>query len=121
MKTSSRRPNFLGWLLLAPLVIWLLAFVLAPAAILIVYSFAERDELGRIVFTFSFENYRRAIDPVYFAIFARSVGYAALTTLLCAVLGYPVAWLIARATEGNRQRLLLLVMIPFWTSFLIRT
>ena len=110
-----------SWLLLAPLLVWLSAFVVAPAAILVVYSFATRDEIGRVIFTFSFETYRRVVDPVYLAVFARSIGYAAITTAICAGLGYPVAWCIARAREKWRQRLLLLVMIPFWTSFLIRT
>lgn len=108
-------------LLLAPLVLWLAAFVVLPALILIVHSFAERDELGRVIFAFSTENYRRAFAPLYLGVFARSVGYAALTTAICAVLAYPAAWCIARAGERWRHRLLLLVMIPFWTSFLIRT
>ena len=115
------RSSLRAWLLLAPLAVWLLAFVVAPAAILVLTSFAERDELGRVIFTFSLENYRRAADPVYAAIFARSIGYAALTTALCIVLGYPAAWWIARQAEPWRTRLLVLVMIPFWTSFLIRT
>ncbi len=109
-----------GWLLL-PLAGWLVAFVLAPALILLVISFATRDDLGRVVFAFSLENYGRVFDPVYLGIFARSVGYAALTTVLCIALAYPVAWHIARLGAPWRQRLLLLVMIPFWTSFLIRT
>ena len=114
-------PGRTRWLLLAPLALWLAAFVVAPALILVAYSFAERDELGRVVFTFTLENYRRVADPVYLAIFGRSIGYAALTTAICVVLAYPVAWCLARASERWRQRLLLLVMIPFWTSFLIRT
>jgi spermidine/putrescine transport system permease protein len=121
MTGSRHRSKFFVWLLVAPLAAWLFAFVVAPAVILFVYSFAERDEIGRVVFTFSFENYRRAFDPVYFAVFVRSIGYAALTTAICAVLGYPVAWFIARSSETRRHWLLLLVMIPFWTSFLIRT
>jgi spermidine/putrescine transport system permease protein len=54
-------------------------------------------------------------------IFVRSIGYAGLTTLICVVVGYPVAYYIARVSEEKRNRLLLLVMVPFWTSFLIRT
>ena len=84
MTRSAHRPKFIVWLLAAPLALWLLAFVVAPAAILLVYSFTERDELGRVIFTFSLENYRRVFDPVYFAVFARSVGYAAMTTAICA-------------------------------------
>lgn len=115
------RPSLRTWLLVAPLGGWLLAFVVAPAAILVAYSFAQRDELGRVVFDFTLENYTRAADPVYATIFARSVGYAALTTAICVILGYPAAWCIARTAEPWRTRLVLLVMIPFWTSFLIRT
>ncbi|MEY4940803.1 MAG: Spermidine/putrescine transport system permease protein PotB [Verrucomicrobiota bacterium] len=111
----------LALLLFAPLVLWLIAFVVVPAGILVVYSFAERDELGRIVYAFSWENYRRVCDPVYARIFGRSAAYAALTTIICAILGYPVAWFIARASLKWRRLLLFLVMIPFWTSFLIRT
>lgn len=108
-------------MLLAPVVVWLVALVVAPAGILLAYSFAERDELGRVIFAFSLENYARIFDSTYAAVFARSIGYAGVTTLICILLGYPVAWCIARTSEPWRSRLLLLVMIPFWTSFLIRT
>ncbi len=119
--TSSRRPGFRGWLLLSPLVAWLTVFVVVPSAILLVYSFCDRDELGRVVFQFTLDNYQRVADPIYIHIFVRSLGYAALTTVLCVLFGFPTAWYIARVGETWRNRLLLLVMIPFWTSFLIRT
>lgn len=107
--------------MLGPTLGWLLLFVVAPTAILVVYSFCDRDELGRVVYSFTLDNYRRLLDPVYGRIFARSIGYAALATALCVIIGYPVAYCIGRARDGLRQRLLLLVMVPFWTSFLIRT
>ena len=119
--TDRRHPSWKAWVLLAPMVLWLLAFVVVPTAILFVYSFCERDEVGGVVFSFTLDNYRRVFDPVYLNIFARSIGYAGLTTAICAVVGYPVAYYIARAREELRNRLLLLVMVPFWTSFLIRT
>lgn len=115
------RSTLRTWLLLAPLLTWLAAFVVAPGVVLLVYSFAERDELGRVILAFSGGNYRRILDPVYLAVFGRSVGYAALTTAICALAGYPVAWFMARTSTRWRTGLLLLVMIPFWTSFLIRT
>ena len=118
---TARRPRVWGWLLLAPLLLWLVAFVVVPMGILVVYSFASRDDLGRMVFDFTLNNYARVIDPIYLRIFGRSIGYAALTTGICLVVGYPAAWFIARQPEAMRQRLLLLVMVPFWTSFLIRT
>jgi len=116
-----RRPRLVAWLLMAPMVVWLAAFVAVPITFLLVYSFCQRDEVGRIVFSFTLENYRRVLDPVYLSIFGRSVFYAALTTVACVILGYPMAYYIARAREGLRERLLMLVMIPFWTSFLVRT
>jgi spermidine/putrescine transport system permease protein len=117
----AHRPSWRAWLLFAPLLLWLLVFVVAPAIVLVVYSLCERDELGRVVFTLSLENYRRVFDPIYLSVFIRSIAYAAATTAICIVLAYPIAWTIARAQEKWRHRLLLLVMIPFWTSFLIRT
>lgn len=119
---GGRRPApRAAWLLLSPMVLWLVLFVVVPSAILLVYSFCERDELGRVVFRLTGENFRRVADPIYVRIFARSIGYAGLTTLICIIVGYPVAYCIGRARESWRQRLLLLIMIPFWTSFLIRT
>ena len=102
---NQRRPGVVGWLLMAPMALWLIAFVVAPTAILLVYSFCQRDELGQIVYTFSWENYRRIFfdsdtgqfGTTYFTVFVRSVVYAALTTAICLVVGYPMAWWIGRA------------------------
>jgi spermidine/putrescine transport system permease protein len=118
---DRRTPGLRAWLLLAPTILWVVVFVVAPTAILVVYSFCDRDELGRVVFSFTFDNFRRVFDPVYARILWHSIGYAALSTGLCVVLGYPVAFYLGRAREAVRNRLLLLVMVPFWTSFLIRT
>jgi spermidine/putrescine transport system permease protein len=117
----QRPPGRTGWLLLAPLVGWAVAFVVAPAAIMLVYSFARRGTLGGVVLDFTFENYAGVLDPVYLQIVIRSIVYAAITTLLCLVAGYPVAYLIGRSNVRWRNLLLMAVMVPFWTSFLIRT
>lgn len=119
--SSRRRAPWRAWLLLMPMIGWLTAFVVMPTAILFIYGFCERDELGRVVYAFTLDNFRRVFEPVYLRIFTRSLGYAGLTTLICVVIGYPMAYCIARSREVWRHRLLLLVMIPFWTSFLIRT
>ena len=118
---GTRAPTWRAWLLLAPMVLWLVLFAVVPLAMLTVYSFCQRDELGRIVFAFSWENYARVFEPRYLFILWRSIGYAAITTLLCALIGYPAAYYMARRPERQRERWLLLVMIPFWSSFLIRT
>lgn len=127
--TGTRRPGLLGWLLMAPMLAWLTAFVVAPTIILLVYSFCQRDDLGQVVYAFTWDNYHRIFfdadtghfGTTYFTVFIRSVIYAGLTTVICLVVGYPVAWFIGRAPESRRNLLLTLVMIPFWTSFLIRT
>jgi spermidine/putrescine transport system permease protein len=118
---SRRLPGRAGWLLLAPLILWALAFVVAPALIMLVYSFLERGTLGGVVYRFTLDNYRGVFDPVYLQIVTRSIVYAAITTLICLAAGYPVAYLIGRASERWRNLLLMAVMVPFWTSFLIRT
>jgi spermidine/putrescine transport system permease protein len=116
-----RAPGRIGWLLLSPLVAWAVAFVIAPALIMLVYSFARRGTLGGVVLGFTLENYAGVFDPVYLRIVVRSILYAAITTVLCLAAGYPVAYLIGRASDRWRNLLLMAVMIPFWTSFLIRT
>lgn len=118
---AQRRPGLRGWLLFLPLLVWLLAFVIAPTAIMFVYSFCQRDELGQVVFEFSLSNYGRVFDATYLKILFNSTKYAAITTVICLIAGYPVAYTIGRAREGIRNKLLMVVMVPFWTSFLIRT
>jgi spermidine/putrescine transport system permease protein len=118
---QGKPPGRTGWLLLAPLIAWAVAFVVAPAAIMLVYSFASRGTLGGVVYDFTLTNYQSVGDPVYLQIVIRSIGYAAVTTALCLLGGYPVAYLIGRADERWRNLLLMAVMVPFWTSFLIRT
>jgi spermidine/putrescine transport system permease protein len=117
----QRPPGGIGWLLLAPLLAWVIAFVVAPAAIMLVYSFLQRGTLGGVVWSFTLDNYLAVADPTYLIIVVRSMVFATITTLLCLAAGYPVAYLIGRSSEERRNLLLMLVMVPFWTSFLIRT
>ena len=119
-EARGRRPGTGAWLLLSPLLLWLLLFVVAPTAILLVYSFYRGADSGAVQVTFTWDNYRRAFGPAYRAIFVRSLEYAALTTALCVLIGYPVAYYIGRSPLQWRNKLLLLVMVPFLTSFLIR-
>jgi spermidine/putrescine transport system permease protein len=122
LPAGQRAPGGIGALLLLPLVVWALAFVVAPAVIMLVYSFLERGTLGGVRWgAVTLENFAAVADPVYLRIVVRSIVYAALTTAICLAAGYPVAYLIGRADPRYRNLLLMLVMIPFWTSFLIRT
>jgi spermidine/putrescine transport system permease protein len=109
------------WLLIAPLILWLLVFVVAPTAIMAAYSFAKPGELGRVIYEPTVEHYVRIGEPTYLKIFGRSILYAGVSTALCVLFGYPVAYFIGRSPPRRRNLLLMAVMIPFWTNFLIRT
>jgi spermidine/putrescine transport system permease protein len=105
---------------LAPTAILMAITMLAPLAIIVVYSLLTRGAYGGVELPWTLENFARLWDPVYAVILARSFWIAAVATVLCLVLGFPLAMFIARS--GPRKNLYLsLVILPFWTSFLIRT
>ncbi len=107
-------------LLLWPGLGWLLLFFAAPLGIILLISLAYRTPAG-IQWGFSLDNYLRLLDPLYWAgPFANSLVLAALTTILCLVLGYPAAYSIARCSGPVKNLLLFLVILPFLTSFLVR-
>src|SRR6266849_4473396 len=107
-------------LFIAPSAVLMAATLAIPLAIICVYSVLTRGAYGGVEWTWTLENYSRLLDPLYAAIFARSFGIAAVATALCLALGFPLALFIARS--GSRKNLYLsLVILPFWTSFLIRT
>jgi spermidine/putrescine transport system permease protein len=107
--------------LVLPSLFWLVVFFALPLLIVFVYSFLKRGPYGQIVWEFNPQNYVRFFDPLYLKIFARSFKIAGITTLVCFLLGYPMAYWLARRPPRWRNTLLLLLMIPFWTNFLVRT
>jgi len=111
----------LGSGLTAPALVWLTLFFLLPLALVLLISFASRGTYGGVEWTFGLGNYLRLFDPLYGQVFLRSLLLAGLTTGLCLVLGFPMAYFIARAPAKWQGIWLLLVMIPFWTNFLVRT
>lgn len=121
MADSAKEKTAGGWLVM-PGVVWLLLFIVAPLVIVVVVSFARRGAYGRTIYDFTIANYSRAFDALYLPAYWRSIWIATLTTLLCIIVSYPVAYYIARrAPERWKRILLVLTVIPFWTSFLIRT
>ena len=115
------------WLVAGPPTAFLLAFFLVPAIIVVVASFREPGEFGGLVplaagaAAFSLEAYRFVLgDIVYAEIFAASFAVAAVTTAACVTLAYPLAWLIARSPRKRRDLLVLLVILPFASNFLVR-
>jgi len=107
--------------LIAPGTIWLLLLMVVPCLLVFVYAFFERGVYGGIVYSFTLENFSRAAEPVYRAVFFKSAGIAALATLIALLLAYPAAWAISRAPQRRQISLLILVMLPFWSNYLIRT
>ena len=105
---------------LTPAALVTLALFAIPMGIVVAYSFLSRGAYGGVVLPWTLDNYSRVFDPLYGQIVWRSLWIAAVSTLLCLVLGFPIALYIARA-QRRRALLLNLVMLPFWTSFLIRT
>ncbi|HEX6844083.1 MAG TPA: ABC transporter permease [Actinomycetota bacterium] len=107
--------------LLGPGTAWWLLFFLIPVGVLVVYSFYTRGPYGGVVPTFTLDNYARALDSLYLGVLWTSIWIAAIATAAALLIGYPAAVFIARASPRARTVLLLLVILPFWTSFLIRT
>ncbi len=123
-----------AWSLAYPPAFWLAIFFVAPLIIVFVVSLGERSRLGTVSYpplsldglALYFNDYVRFFSPVsgdfiYLRILWRSVYMAIINTLLCLLLGYPFAYWIARQSPRYRQTLIFLVMIPFWTNFLVRT
>ena len=108
--------------LVSPSAIYLLLFFVIPLGIVLVYSFLKRGVYGQLVWEFNLQNYVRVMDPLYLSILGRSLVMALGNTLLCLIFAYPFAYYVARLQNSRTRNLLLVfVMIPFWTNFLIRT
>ena len=117
-KAESRR----GALLALPGFLYLFLFFALPLAIVFVYSFARRSSTGRTILgEWSFDAYARLVDPFVLQIVVRSLVLATIATLICLLVGYPFAYYIATRSPRMRGVLLVLVMIPFWSNFLVRT
>ncbi|ENM5729033.1 spermidine/putrescine ABC transporter permease PotB [Vibrio mimicus] len=107
--------------IIALIVGWLVLFVLIPNLMIIGTSFLTRDEANLIKFAFTFENYTRLLDPLYGKVMLHSFYMAIVATLICLVIGYPFAYIVAKMPEKWRPFMLFLVIVPFWTNSLIRT
>lgn len=108
--------------LLSPAVAYYVTFFVVPMCFLAVFSVATMRGFGDVVYGFSLDNFKAALDPVYIDVFLRTLRFAALGTVLTIVVGWPLAYYLARYAPAKRKNALVaLVIIPFWTSFLIRT
>ena len=116
----KRRKHTGVWLMLAPLYIFTLLFVAGPLIYMVVLSFQQRAEVWGVVHTFTLENYKNILTPVYLQTFAESFKLALTSTALITLIGYPFGYFMAKLSAAWKKRLMLLIMIPFWTNSLIR-
>ena len=132
LRVFRRFPAIQPYSLIFFALLTLVLFFLLPLLIMLLYSFAQRDTYGGIAaidnlgnYVSSMQwvsNYVRSMDPIYIEIYWRSLIMAVFTTVLCLVIGYPMAYFISLKIKPERKSLMLtFVVIPFWTSFLIRT
>jgi spermidine/putrescine transport system permease protein len=117
-KADARR----GVLIAAPAAVYLILFFAIPLVIVVVYSFATRSSTGlTLLEDWNLDSYRRLWDPLVARIVVRSIVLALTTTLVCLAASYPLAYYMATRSARVRNILLILVMIPFWSNFLVRT
>jgi spermidine/putrescine transport system permease protein len=108
--------------LLMPGIAWLVVFFAVPLAIIFVVSLGARDQFGGVVLDdLSLRNYARALEPDFVPTVANSLRYAVLTTVFSIAIAYPIAYWISRYGGRRKTLLLVLVMLPFWTSWVVRT
>ena len=105
-------------LLAYPYIIWSALFIVIPLILVVIFSFTVNVD-GKNVF--SLANYKELMDPIYFKVFFRSIALAGLSTLICLLIGYPVAYIISKAPLSRRGTLILLFILPMWMNFLLRT
>jgi spermidine/putrescine transport system permease protein len=120
-RRRNRKRNTIPALTMAgPVTFWMLVFVLLPLVYVVFISFMRRDAFGGIIYQFTISNYTEILQPVYLKVIWKSLKLAFLTTVVCILIGYPLAYYIARKPSKMAAKLLMLVMIPFWTNTLVR-
>jgi spermidine/putrescine transport system permease protein len=112
--------NRLWRLLLAPGALWLLALFVAPFGVVIAISLGTTDFLNRPSFGWHPENYLQVIDPIFVPVLVRSAYYAVATTVLCLLIGYPVAYMIAKYGGRFKNMLIVLIILPWFADYLVR-
>lgn len=120
-KQRNQKRNTLPALFMAgPVSFWMLFFVLLPLMYVIFISFMARDSYGGVEYSFTLDNYKAILQPIYLKVIWKSLKLAFITTVICLLIGYPLAYYIARKPYKVAAKLLILIMIPFWTNSLVR-
>jgi spermidine/putrescine transport system permease protein len=106
---------------LLPPGVWLLLLFVVPLVLVLALSFGYTDDLGEAIYSTRLDNYERLVDPDYLPVLFRSVGFALAAVVICLLIGYPVAYYIARFGGRWKNLLIALVVLPFFVNYLIRT
>jgi len=109
-----------GLFLISPANLYLFIFIVLPLILVAGLSFLSRGTYGQVEFTFNITNYTRLFDPLYGKILLFSLEVGLGTTVICLLIGYPLAYFLAHAPTKTRSLLLFLILLPFWTNFIIR-
>ena len=120
LKTIRENRVAQGLVLISPANIYLFLLMVLPLLLVVVLSFLSRGTYGDVAFIFNLSNYSRLFDPLYGKILLYSLGVGIGTTVFSILIGYPLAYYIARAPARQRSLLLFLILVPFWTNFIIR-
>ena len=118
MNKMSKTDNKLGLKISSPYIIWSGLFIVIPLFLIIFFAFTKSDN-G--TYSFTLNNFKELMQPMYFRIFYRSIRLALMSTILCLLIGYPAAYIIAKSKASRQSVLLMLVIIPMWMNFLLRT
>ncbi|MDF2839465.1 MAG: potB [Clostridia bacterium] len=119
-KNNIRRNTLPALAMAGPVSLWMILFVTLPMLYIIYISFMSRGVFGDVVYEFSLKSYGTLLDATYFKVIVKSIKAALMTTVLCLLIGYPFAYYIAKKPKEVASRLIMLIMIPFWTNSLMR-
>ena len=109
-----------GFAVIVPAFGWLCFFLLIPLLIVLVYSFATKGVYGGIVYRFNLDNYLRSTELIYLRILWNSIVLALTTAVSCLGIGFPMSYVMATARKSARSLLMMCVILPFWTNFVVR-
>ncbi|WP_353096693.1 ABC transporter permease [Tissierella praeacuta] len=104
-----------------PYIIWMAIFIVVPLLLIMYFAFTRGDSQNFATFQFSLDNFKRFFTPTYLKVLGRSVNLAFISTVVCLVLGYPMAFIISKEKIRKRNIMILMFVIPMWMNFLLRT
>ncbi len=106
--------------LVKPYIFWMSLFIVVPMLLIVLYAFTEHGN-ALMAFRFTLDNFLRFFDPVFIKVLFKSLEVALITTLLCILIGYPIAYIISNTSERTQTLLILLITLPMWINMLVRT